>query len=431
MPALSTLPDASIYGNTPAPQKAMSLQEMVDLGRTSTALQREKALLPSAIQQGQAQAQTAVTQADTSKLDNALKHTTSAIQTQQQLLTKPDLTSDDIVTATKAHAQRFGSPESAVNQALANLPVNGTPAQLRAWLGSNLAKTLSAQTQLETMYPGGILPTQLPESYQPSAPAETPTQTPAAGAPAGTTPAKAAPVEEFSKPEKLSYQPPVAGQFRAELPSEKVDRNFGEKTRTSLSEFQNSYGAIRQNYDKLIDQTEKVAGSTFFGGAAGTAERTLKAKIGTPEYQQLSKDLAKAQIAQIEASGGNLSTDAGKSLAAHANGTVVYDPEVLIGIARRNAAEIENKNMRANGMRIFAEKNGDANIKHFNSMWNKNANDNSVFEMQYIFNRAKTPEQGIAEVQKYIKDLGLSEAKRKELATKYKNLKNLETTGNL
>jgi uncharacterized protein YbbK (DUF523 family) len=429
MPAISQLADPSIYANQPPAQQAMPLQDLVNLGRTNLAFQREKTLLPSQIEQAQAQAKTSVLQADTTKLDNAYKHMQGIIQQQQTLLTKPDLTANDIIEKAKEQATRFGAPKEALDQALAGIPMNGSASDLRAYLAMNLAKTLGAQSQLEKMYPGGVLPTQLPQSYQPSAPAETSTQAPAA--PVGTAPAKAAPVEEFSKPEKLSYQPPVAGQFRAELPSEKVDREFGEKTRTSLSEFQNSYGAIRQNYDKLIDQTEKVAGNTLFGGAAGTAERTLKAKIGTPEYQQLSKDLAKAQIAQIEASGGNLSTDAGKSLAAHANGTVVYDPEVLIGIARRNAAEIENKNMRANGMRIFAEKNGDANIKHFNSMWNKNANDNSVFEMQYIFNRAKTPQQGAEEIQKYIKESGFSEAKRKELATKYLNLQKLATTGSL
>jgi hypothetical protein len=215
------------------------------------------------------------------------------------------------------------------------------------------------------------------------------------------------------------------------LPSEKVDRDFGEKARLSLAAMQQNYPAIRQNYDKLIDQTEKVAGNTLFGGAAGTAERALKAKIGTPEYQQLSKDLANAQIAQIKAEGGSLDTVAGQSLSAHANGSVVYDPAVLVGIARRNAATLENKNAQANGLRIAAEKFGDANSKHFLSMWNKNANDNSVFEMRYIFNRAKTPEQGIQEVQKYIKESGLSDAKRKELATKYLNLQKLETTGSL
>ena len=386
--------------------------------------------MPAQIQQAQAQAKTSVLQADTTQLDNSLKHIGAIIQDQQTLLTKPDLTANDIIEKAKSSAKQFNTPKESLDQALAGIPMNGSPSDLRAYLATNLAKTLGAQSQLEKMYPSGILPGQIPSTYQPSV-AEAPAQAPAGTAPAATTPAKAAPVEEFSKPEKLSYPVPVAGQPRSELPSEKGDRDFGEKARLGLTSMQQNYPAIRQNYDKLIDQTEKVAGNTLFGGAAGTAERTLKAKIGTPEYQQLSKDLAKAQIAQIEASGGNLSTDAGKSLAAHANGTVVYDPEVLIGIARRNAAEIENKNMRANGMRIFAEKNGDANIKHFNSMWNKNANDNSVFEMQYIFNRAKTPQQGAEEIQKYIKESGFSEAKRKELATKYLNLQKLATTGSL
>ena len=430
MPALSNLPDAGIYGNIQAPQ-AMPLQDLVSLGRTNLAFQREKTLLPSQIEQAQAQAKTSVLQADTAKLENNYKHIQSVTQSLQGLLTKPDLTSDDIIKSAREQATRFGTPKEALDQALSGIPVNGSPSDLRSYLAMNLAKTLGAQSQLEKLYPGGILPTQLPQSYQPSVSAEAPTQAPAANAPVGTAPAKTGPVEEFSKPEKLSYQPPVAGQFRAELPSEKVDRDFGEKVRLSLATMQQNYPAIRQNYDKLIDQTEKVAGNTLFGGAAGTAERTLKAKIGTPEYQQLSKDLANAQIAQIKAEGGSLDTVAGQSLSAHANGSVVYDPTVLIGIARRNAANLENKNAQANGLRIAAEKFGDANSKHFLSMWNKNANDNSVFEMQYIFNRAKTPEEGIQQVQKYIKESGLSEAKRKELATKYLNLQKLATTGSL
>lgn len=419
MPALSSLPDASIYGNT-QPNQAMPLQDLVNLGRSNIALQREKALLPAAIEQGQAQAQAATLTADTAKLDNALKHTSSVIQSQQTLLTKPDLTADDIIKSAKDHAKQMGTPENAVNQALAGLPKDGSPTDLRAWLATSLTKTLSTQSQLEKLYPGGVLPGQIPSNYQPAA------QAPAGGAPAGN-----APVEEFSKPEKLSYPTPVAGQPRAQLPSEEGDRQFGEKARMNLTAMQQSYPAIRQNYDKLIDQTQKIAGGTFFGGAAGTAERALKAKIGTPEYQQLSKDLANAQIAQIKAEGGSLDTVAGQALSAHANGTTVYDPAVLLDIARRNAANLENKNAQANGLKVASEKFGDANAKHFLSMWNKNANDNSVFEMKYIFSHAKSPEEGAKEVQKYIKESGLSDAKRKELATKYLNLQKLETTGSL
>jgi hypothetical protein len=429
MPALSTLPDASIYGNQEAP-KGTSLRDVLDLSRSNIALQKEKALLPSAIETGQATAKKSTVEAIKAQTGLDTDFANKMRQEQIALINHPLIVQAEqdpqfaaankdkilnLVNGQARSAQNLGLDPQKANEL--NIPyleaVNQTNGQgLRQFLKTRMVAGLDQQAQANLN----------PESYFQAAPAA-----PAAPAvqPGG------APTEEFSKPEKLSYLPPVAGQPRSELPSEAGDRAFGEKTRQSLSEFQNSYGAIRQNYDKLIDQTEKVAGSTFFGGAAGTAERALKAKIGTPEYQQLSKDLAKAQIAQIEASGGNLSTDAGKSLAAHANGTVVYDPEVLIGIARRNAAEIENKNMRANGMRIFSEKNGDANIKHFNSMWNKNANDNSVFEMQYIFNRAKTPEQGAKEIAAYIKESGFSEAKRKELATKYLNLQKLATTGSL
>jgi hypothetical protein len=421
VPSMGQTIDSSIYGNKEAP-KGMSLSDIVDLSRSSTALQKEKLglqkeqeLLQPSIEAGKAASKQAVAQADTAQLENNIKHVNNVIQSQQRLLTKPDLTADDVIKSVKEHAKNAGTSDQQVNQALQGLPVGGNAADLRSWLAMSLSKTLSAQSQLEKLYPGGILPGQLPSSYKP----ETQEQ------PRTTA------QEPFSQPEKLSYPVPVAGQPRAQLPSEEGDRAFGEKTRISLTNFQSNYGVIRQNYDKLIDQTEKVAENTIFGGAAGTAERKLKSKFGTPEYQQLSKDLAKAQIAQIEASGGDLASDAGKSLAGYANGKEYYDPDVLIGIARRNAAEIENKNMRANGTRVFSEKNGDANVKHFNSMWNKNANDNAVFEMKYIFSHAKTPEEGTAQVAKYIKESGLTPKKRKELATKYLNLQKLETTGTL
>jgi hypothetical protein len=230
-------------------------------------LQKEKALLPSAIEQGQAQAQTAVAQADTSKLDNALKHTTSAIQTIQPLLTKPDLTSDDVITATREHAKRFGTPESAVNQVLANLPVNGTPAQLREWLGTSLAKTLSAQTQLEKMYPGGILPSQLPEGgYQTNrqgteAPTSATAPAPAAAPKSGVQPQDMSqPVKsEFSKPVPLSYQVRQAGQAFTALPQEEADRKVGTEFRNNLVSRLPNMATERRNIDETITLAMYIA----------------------------------------------------------------------------------------------------------------------------------------------------------------------------
>jgi len=414
VPQLSQGIDSSIYGNKEAP-KGMSLSDMVDLSRTSIALQKEKALLQPAIEAGQATSRQAVTQADTAQLENTLKHATVATQNIQQLLTKTDLSSNDVVEMVKKTANTHGGSPQSIQQALMGLPENGSPTQIKAWLAQNLTKTLTTQAQLEKLYPGGVLPGQLPFSYKP----ETQEQP------------KTTAQEPFSQPEKLSYPVPQAGQPRAQLPSEEPDRQYGEKVRTELSNTQRTFGTSKQNYDKLIGQAEMLAENTFFGGPAGTAERTLKAKIGTPEYQQLSKDLAKAQIADIQSSGGTVEGVAGQQLLAHANGSVIYDPKVLIDVARRNAANLENKNMQANGVREFTQKFGDANVKHFMSMWNKNSNDNSVFEMKYIFDRAKTPQEGAAQVAKYIKESGLTPEKRKELATKYLNLQKLETTGTL
>jgi len=414
VPSMGQTIDSSIYGNKELP-KGMTLSDMVDLSRTSTALQKEKALLQPGIEAGQAASKQAIAQADTAQLENNIKHVNNVIQSQQRLLTKPDLTADDVIKSVKEHAKNAGTSDQQVNQALQGLPVGGNAADLRSWLAMSLSKTLSAQSQLEKVYPGGILPGQLPSSYKP----ETQEQP------------KTIAQEPFSQPEKLSYPVPQAGQPRAQLPSEEPDRQYGEKVRTELTNTQRTFGTSKQNYDKLIGQAEMLAENTFFGGPAGTAERTLKAKIGTPEYQQLSKDLAKAQIADIQSSGGTVEGVAGQQLLAHANGSVVYDPKVLIDVARRNAANLENKNMQANGVREFTQKFGDANVKHFMSMWNKNSNDNSVFEMKYIFDRAKTPQEGAAQVAKYIKESGLTPEKRKELATKYLNLQKLETTGTL
>lgn len=430
MPTLSSLPDASIYGNVQAPQ-AMPLQDLVNLGRTSLALQKEKALLQPAIAAGEAASEKAVVEAKKAKTGLDTEFANKMRQNQIALINDPLIVQAEqdpafaaankdklisLVERQKKAAIEMGlDPQKAdeLNAPYIEAVTASNGQGLRNFLKTRMVAGLDQQAQLALN----------PATYfqaAPQAPATVPSAQP-----------KGAPVEEYSKPEKLSYPPPQAGQPRAQLPSEEGDRQLGEKSRQGLTLFQRNYGQIRQNYDEVIDQAQKVAGHTILGGFAGTAERALKAKIGTPEYQQLSKDLANAQIAQIKAEGGSMDTVAGQNLSAHANGSVTYAPEVLINIARRNAANVENKNMQANGMRVFSEKYGDANIKHFDSMWSKNANDNRVFEMKYIFTHAKSPEEGAKEVQRYIKESGLSEAKRKELATKYLNLQKLETTGTL
>jgi hypothetical protein len=431
MPAsISQLADPSIYQTQTTPPKAMSLQELTTLGRESTALKREQALLPSAIEQGQAVARKAVTEADTSKLDNALRHTNSAIQTQQMLLTKPDLTSEDIINATKAHGKQFGTPDNAVNQALANLPVNGSPTQLREWLGSNLAKTLTAQSQLEKMYPGGILPGQLPAGgYQVSSGATE------GGTPKGVTADQMTqPVRsDFSKPVNLSYPVRQAGQAYTALPQEEDERKIGTQIKSALFQRQADIPASRRTINEVIKKAQELEKSTTFStaGVFGSAERNLSTALGTEQgvrFKELSKDLANAQKENIKAGGPALSTDAGKNLEAMASGDITYPPKILIEIARRTQADMNFLDSKATAIKKFSDKFGDANISSFNQMWTANA-DPKIFQLKNIF---EDPNMSSEEKAKARDELIGTDKKQIQIFNeKYNNIKKLEQTGSL
>ncbi len=438
MPALSTLPDASIYGNTQAP-KAMSIQEMVDLGRTSTALQREKALLPSAIQQGQAQAQTATMQADTATLDNALKHTTQVTQSIQGLLTKPDLTSDDIVNSVKENAKRMNTPENAVNQTLSGIPVNGSPTELRSWLAMSLAKTLSAQTQLEKVYPGGILPSQLPQGgYQPNVQGtETPTSAtaPATVPKTGVQPQDMSqPVKtDLSKPVPLSYPIRQAGQAYTALPQEEDERKVGTASKTALIARQSELPASRRNVDEVIKKAMELEKSATLptSGVLGSIERNLSTFLGTEQgirYKELSKDLANAAIANIKATGGSMDTVAGQQLQRMANGDETYPPKVLIEIARRTQADMTALDSKATAIKKFSDKFGDQNLKSFEQMWSKNA-DPKIFQAMNIFNDPRMSKEEKAKARDEL--LGTDKNQLRIFNEQYNNVKKLEQTGTL
>ena len=434
MPALSSLPDASIYGGAPAPQKAMSLQEMVDLGRSSTALQKEKALLPSAIQKGQAEAQTAVTQADTYKLDNALKHTNQVIQDQQKLLTKPDLTSDDIVSSARENAKRMGTPDNAVNQALSNLPVNGTPTQLREWLAVNLTKTLSAQSQLEKLYPGGVLPSQLPQSYQASPATTEGGYTPTGTQPKGVTADQMsqAPKSDFSKPVALSYPVRQAGQAFTALPQEEDERKVGTASKSALFQRQGELPQAERTIKRAIEKAQEIGKAEWNqgAGALGSAGRKFSVFLGTEQgvaYKELGKDLAQNAIANIKAMGGSLDTVNGQQLTKMANGDETYPPKVLIEIAQRTQADMTALDSKATAMKKFADKFGDQNLSAFNQMWKNNA-DPDIFQLKNIFDSDMSAKEKEAARDKLI---GTSEKQKKIFMEKWNNIQKLEQTGSL
>ena len=441
MPAISQLADPSIYANQPPAQQAMPLQDLVSLGRTNLAFQREKTLLPAQIEQAQAQAKTATLQADTTQLENTYKHIQSIVQSQQTLLTKPDLTPDDIIKAANEQALRIGTPKQALDQALAGIPMNGTPSELRAYLATNLAKTLGAQSQLEKMYPGGILPSQLPQSYQPSpASAEggfVPGGQPSAPvvAPAGVTSEQMnqPPRSDFSKPVPLSYPVRQAGQAFTALPQEEDERKIGTAAKSALIARQNEIPQAQRTMNEVIKKAQELEKEATLptAGVGGVIERNLSTFLGTEQgvrYKELSKDLANAQIANITASGGSLATDAGKQLVAMANGDVTYPPKVLIEIARRTQADMTNLDLKATAIKKFSDRFGDQNINAFNQMWSSNA-DPQIFQLKSIFDdKSMTPEQKAKARDELI---GTDKKQIQIFNEKWNNIQKLTKTGTL
>jgi hypothetical protein len=285
------------------------------------------------------------------------------------------------------------------------------------------------------MYPGGILPSQLPQSYQPSPASAEGGFVPGGQAPSGVTPEQMSqpPKSDFSKPVPLSYPVRQAGQAFTALPQEEDERKVGTVAKSALIARQNEIPQSRRTIDEVIKKAQQIEKEAIFAteGVFGSAERNLSTFLGTEQgvrYKELSKDLANAQIANITASGGSLATDAGKSLVAMANGDVTYPPKVLIEIARRTQADMTNLDLKATAIKKFADRFGDQNINAFNQMWSSNA-DPKIFQLKSIFDDKN---MSAAEKAKARDELIGTDKKQIQIFNeKWNNIQKLTKTGTL
>ena len=434
VPQLGQAIDTSSYGQSNMPKletpKGMSLGDLINVSRGNIALQKEKALLPSEIEVGQAAAKKATIEANNAQLENNIKHATVATQNIQQLITKPDLKPDDIVEMVKKTADTHGGSPASIQQALTGLPMGGSQADLRAWLAQKLAASTGALSQLEKVYPGGILPGQLPAGGYQQAGAGSEM----APAPKGVSAEdmNQPPKTEVSAPVKLSYPVRQAGQAYTALPQEEDERKVGTATKSALFTRQAEIPQSQRTIDRVIEKARELEKTEWSQGAGvlGSAGRNLSTFLGTEQgirYKEMSKDLANAQIANIQASGGSLNTDAGKQLVAMANGDVTYPPKVLIEIAHRTKADMDALDSKATAVKKFADKFGDQNISAFNQMWSKNA-DPDIFQLKNIFESDMSAEEKAKARDKII---GNDPKKAKLFNEKWNNIKKLEQTGTL
>jgi hypothetical protein len=232
-----------------------------------------------------------------------------------------------------------------------------------------------------------------------------------------------------SQPVQLKYPVRQPGQPHAPIIGEAEDQAVGTKYRTSIVDRQSNLTASRRNVEEVINTANELEKSHFpTSGIGGAITRKVLTAAGDPTYVQLSKDLANVQMANIQAMGGSLDTDAGKQLSRMANGDETYPPSVLIKIAHRAQADMTNIDMQATAAQKFANKFGDNNMKSFQQMWSKNA-DSRIFEGMNIINSNMSPE----EKKKQFNSLfgHMTEKQKREYQEKKNNLKKLMDTGSL
>jgi hypothetical protein len=442
---MASFTPVAALAEVPSPTQGFNtLGSLMSLDQKQIALQKAKELLPYEIATGKAQSSTAETQAARAGVEFQQHNANVARSVFGGFLTDPDFISGNSEAMVKKlesgskYLKSIGVEPPDGGEAFRKMIEAAKKDPQAAYqeikngvqqAGGSQNQYASMQATQPTMVYGGGVPGS--PSGAPSAPVQ-----PGAQAPTGVTPqqmSQPAP-SEFSKKSPLLYPTRQAGQpIVGALPSEEEDRKIGSVVRSNLINRQGDIPQSRRNIDEVIKKAGELQKSEWNEGAGkiGAVGRNISMFMGTEEgiaYKELSKDLANAQISNIQASGGSLATDAGKQLARLASGDETYPPKVLIEIARRTQADMTGLDMKATAVQKFASKFGDNNIKAFEQDWSKNA-DPKIFQLKNIFDDQNlSPAEKAAARDKLI---GKDEKQLKIFNEKWNNIKKLEQTGSL
>lgn len=358
-------------------------------------------------------------------------------------------------------AKALGIPEDKANALLAPYLkiASENPGGLRQYAKERLIAGLDTASRVSTLGgaeaigalkvlpsapmggPRGVRPEDMtapitrPEAGPAVAPAGPMATPPAAGvaappvAPPAAPPSAPAASSRTSDPGfNLPYPAPIAGVPQVGGPSVQADLGAGQKYRQDLAKGQSAVPLARRNVEAVMEGIRELEKDRRFTTAApAEAERKIREFFGDERFKQLSKDIANVEIAVIGASGQSLSTDAGKSLVAKANGDETYPPSVLISVARRLVGDLTRLDMESQAVQKFAQQYGDANLPAFRQAWAANS-DQRIFEAIAINKNERDPRRRQEALDKI---LPKSKEELSDFLTKYENIQRLTQTGRL
>ena len=241
-----------------------------------------------------------------------------------------------------------------------------------------------------------------------------------------------APVQDPIAPQ-LMFPVRQPGTNYAQLPNEATKTTEGGQYVSNLIDRKKNLVTDRRNLDEMLKQVEKVKeetprvpGTNPVSNALNATIRKASVATADPQYQQLSKDIANMQISNLKAAGGSMDTVAGQQLQAHANGTEVYDPDVLLNIGRRAKADMKNLDLQTDAATKFIQRYGPNNMDTFKKIWGDNA-DSKLFEMMnHHEDKTMTPEQKKMKRDELIGITSdMSAEKKKELLKEFQDKNNV------
>ena len=228
----------------------------------------------------------------------------------------------------------------------------------------------------------------------------------------------------------LNYPVRTPGQAFLPVQGEDDDRALGQKYRNGLIAAQPVMTKARRDLEEVVSMADKIEKAAVFdsAGVMGAAERKIKSALGDIDYQKLSKDLANARIATIQAKGGSLDTVGGQELVRISNGDETYSPKVLKSVAQRAYGDVIATELEGRAAAAFAQRYGDANHNTFKQTWSKNA-DSRIFEIMALPKLIQDKSERIKAANEILKNATPKE--REEFNRKYQNILRLEQTGSL
>jgi hypothetical protein len=456
MPEIANVASGDIY-KTAQPQTGMSLADMLNISRSSLALQKEKELYGTSVEQAKAQAKTAVVGSEVAEATKASTISKALSEAERlgieakkagielnvhqgnlvksnlgQYLTDPDFINGNTAKITEklkdtqSYLSKHGVEDKAglgeqlislaktnpkeVYQTIKNYVTGGANANQQGLVNPQITTINGVQYQY-TPATGELKP--LGETA-PSG------QVPTEQAPTQAPPPKLGAVQA---PSLLSNEVPVprnTGVQQLNTQQRQLyDEGFVAKREAQSQVIPAKEG--RQTVRRVIELSEKAASSKL----GQLLERGEKFVLGNTELDELTKNIANLQIQNAAVMG--VKTDQQTQNVATASGSINISPEALRDVARRTDASNTAVIKFNDALRSFEEKRGQThayvNTRSFKDAWASNY-DPRIFMVQNINSSGMSKEKKQEEIGKITKDL--SEEELKDLRTKTENLKRLE-----